>query len=282
VLCYVDSYEGLTRLESAAAPRAAGRPGIGVLVELGYDGGRTGVRTVQAGVELARAVHHATPLQLRGIAGYEGLLPKKGAEIPPDLPHYLERLQTLLRACQAEALFDRTPIMSAGGSSYFDLVTQSLGPDRFSFATQTVLRSGCYVVHDEGLYQQNSPLDGRAPQGAERFTPALELIATVLSRPEAGLAIVNFGRRHAPTDDRLPVVRGVLEPDCRHRQIPGAVVRRVDDEHCYVHLPEQAEVSPGDRLGFGISHPCGAFDRWREVVVVDERYNLIDVTTPRF
>jgi D-serine deaminase-like pyridoxal phosphate-dependent protein len=282
VLCYVDSFEGLAQLESAAAPKAAGRPGIGVLVELGYDGGRTGVRSVEAGLELARAVRHAEPLQLRGIAGYEGLLPRHGAQTPPGLPRYLQRLQTLLRACHAEALFDTTPLISAGGSSYFDLVTHALGPANFTFDTLTVLRSGCYVTHDDGLYQEISPMDGRREDDSVTFWAALELIGTVLSRPEDGLAIVNFGRRHAPTDDRLPLVKGVLDPDGRQHPLPGALVRRVDDEHCYVDLPDGAQVVPGDRLTFGISHPCGAFDRWREIPVVDAGYNLIEVAMPRF
>ena len=281
-LCYVDSIDGLTRLESQLARTSPVRSEVGVLVELGYDGGRTGIRSVDAGLRLARAVTESRLLRLRGVAGYEGLLPRDGGRTPPGLRHYLADLGTLVRSCRAEGFFGQVPVVSAGGSSYFDVVVEHLGPDSFDFATQTILRSGCYVVHDHGLYHETSPLDGRAPRGHATFAPALELIGTVLSRPEENLAIVNFGRRHVPTDDRLPVLIGALTPDGSHRPFPGAFVRRVDDEHCYLVTPSHSQLSPGDRLAFGLSHPCGAFDRWRAIPVVDERYRVLDVASPLF
>jgi D-serine deaminase-like pyridoxal phosphate-dependent protein len=52
---------------------------------------------------------------------------------------------------------------------------------------------------------------------------------------------------------------------------------RLDDQHGYLQVgPGQGPVSPGDRIGFGISHPCTAFDKWREVLLVNDDYEVVD------
>ena len=140
-----------------------------------------------------------------------------------------------------------------------------------------VLRSGCYVTHDHGTYAEANPV------GDEPFRPALELIATVLSRPEAGVAIVNFGRRNAPFDSGLPVplwlgVPGAPAPT-------DATVTRLNDQHAWMTFDPAADgpaPSVGDTMGFGISHPCTAFDKWRTVPVVDDARRVVDVVTTRF
>jgi AMP nucleosidase len=37
------------------------------------------------------------------------------------------------------------------------------------------------------------------------------------------------------------------------------------------------ELEVGDMVGFGIAHPCSAFDRWRVIPVVDQGYDVVDV-----
>jgi D-serine dehydratase len=48
-----------------------------------------------------------------------------------------------------------------------------------------------------------------------------------------------------------------------------------------VDVPAGSEIAVGDVLGLGVSHPCGAFDRWRSIPVVDERYDAVDRVTVR-
>jgi len=67
--CLVDSPEAVARLDSVP-----GRRPIQVLVELGIPGGRTGARSVQAALAVARAVKASTRLQLRGVECYEGIV----------------------------------------------------------------------------------------------------------------------------------------------------------------------------------------------------------------
>jgi D-serine deaminase-like pyridoxal phosphate-dependent protein len=282
-LCYVDSVGGVERLERQLAGRSSGATRLGVLVELGYVGGRTGARTAAAALDVARRAARSPSLDLRGFAGFEGLLPRTPGQLPARLPEFLGELGELVRRGHGAGLFADAPIVSAGGSSYFDAVVKHVGPRAFDFETTTILRSGCYVTHDHGIYHETSPLDGRAHRSsAPLLVPALELVATVLSRPEDRLAILNFGRRHVPTDDRLPVLLGRLTSTPSTRRVPRGRLFRVDDQHAYLRLPARSTIAPGDRLRFGISHPCGAFDRWRRIVVVDSSYRVVDVVPTLF
>jgi D-serine deaminase-like pyridoxal phosphate-dependent protein len=278
--CYVDSPAGVALLERALTGARAREP-LNVLLELGYAGGRTGARTPELALAAARAAHESSRLRLSGVAGYEGLMHHEpdGAS-PAGLRPFLDELGATAETLVEHGLLeDPQPLVTAGGSSYFDVVCERLGPSRLGSPFRMVLRSGCYVTHDHGMYHRTSPLDGRAPAAdAPRFRPALELVAHVLSTPEPGLAIVGFGRRDVPTDDQLPVLLGryddgVLSP------YPPVVVAKLNDQHAYLRGIEELGLAPGDLLSFGISHPCGAFDRWAALPVVDGEHRVVGVVT---
>jgi len=48
------------------------------------------------------------------------------------------------------------------------------------------------------------------------------------------------------------------------------------DQHAFVSVPSGVRLAPGDLIGFGISHPCTTFDKWRVIPVVDDDYRVID------
>ena len=50
---------------------------------------------------------------------------------------------------------------------------------------------------------------------------------------------------------------------------------RMNDQHGYIRLPAGAQVSIGDYVGLGISHPCTTFDRWPVLLEVDDAYSVI-------
>jgi D-serine dehydratase len=185
------------------------------------------------------------------------------------------------RQLNAAGLFEagRVPLVSAGGSSYFDRVVAQLGPDRFSFPVQTILRSGCYLTHDHGIYRRTSPFDGRGSPTGPRLRPAFELLASVLSRPEPTLAIVGFGRRDVPIDDRLPVVLGRYSHNRRRSDAPGVRVTKLNDQHAFLEVPEELQVDLGEVWSFGVSHRCGAFDRWPAIPLVDHRRQITGAMT---
>ena len=278
--CYVDSVASVELLD-----RECGRAGpaglLDVLVEVGYVGGRTGVRSLEEGLGVARAVNESEHLRLVGVAGFEGLMPGAATGEPGGLEVYLESIAQTAHRLHAAGLFatGRVPLVSAGGSSYFDRVVARLGPDRFSFPVQTVLRSGCYLTHDHGIYRRTSPLDGRGSPTGPWLRPAFELLASVLSRPEPTLVIVGFGRRDVPFDDQLPVVLGRYGHNRRRIDEPGVRVTKLNDQHAFLRVTEELQVDLGEVWSFGVSHPCGAFDRWPAIALVDGGHQIIGVVT---
>ena len=151
--------------------------------------------------------------------------------------------------------------------------------DRFGFPVQTVLRSGCYLTHDHGIYRRTSPLDGRGSPTGPRLQPAFELLASVLSRPEPTLVIVGFGRRDVPIDDQLPVVLRRYGHNRRRSDAPGVRVTKLNDQHAFLQVPEELQVGLGEVWSFGVSHACGAFDRWPAIPLVDHGHQITGAIT---
>ncbi|WP_017569907.1 alanine racemase [Nocardiopsis halotolerans] len=269
-LFYVDSAEGVS-VAARAADRPGGRP-LRVMVERGVPGGRTGCRTREQVLAVARAVVDAPGLELAGVAGYEGPL--------GDADGVRGFLRLLLD--DAAALTSRhgleRPVLSVGGSAWFDLVAEELGGRE---DVVPILRSGAYVVHDDGLYQRTTPYR-RLPEGSEALTAALELWAQVISVPEKGLAIASLGRREANHDQGFPVPRRVRRTDGASTAAEGLEVTDLNDHHAYLSVPPGLELRPGDLVSFGISHPCTAFDRWRTIPVVDDGDTVVEMVATYF
>ena len=241
--CWVDS---AAAVEALAA--TAGRRPIDVLVEVGGEGGRTGVRSTDDALALADRVAREPRLRLRGVSGYEG---SYGADRRPDtvaaVRRYLAGLaEVASRVLEAHVVED--PIVSAGGSTWFDLVAEELAPlvDR----ARIVLRAGAFQAHDDVFYAGNAPLELR---------PALTVFSRVVSRPEPGLALLDAGKRDVPSDLDLPLVLQTSDG----RALPGARVVALNDQHARLELPPELELAVGEVVLLGISHPCTAFDRWR-------------------
>jgi D-serine dehydratase len=262
--CYVDSPDGVAILDRTLRRHPAGRP-LPVLVEIGHAGGRTGCRTDEAALAVAKAAQSAGPLTVAGVAGYEGTI--AGGE--PEVAAFCRRLRALAGALGDG---DGPRIVTAGGSAYFDVVTRELtaggtGPAR------VILRSGAYLTYDHGFYGAVSPA-GRGTAGAPALRPALEVRAQVLSRPEPGLALLGAGRRDVGFDKGLPVPVRVIGSAA---STAGWAVTELNDQHAYLRLDEDAALGPGDLVSLGISHPCTTLDKWRALVVLDDDDLVIDI-----
>ena len=287
VMCLVDSVDGVEVL-NAALDAARCQQQLGVLVEVGAAGGRAGVRTFADALEVARAVGAANHLRLLGVEGYEGAVgSRRSAAELATVDAYLDELrQTTVKLADHGCFDGDEPILvSAGGSKFFDRVIELLGPraDFSGHQTALVLRSGCYVVHDHGLYAAETPL-GAGVAEAERLQPAVEVWAEVLSTPEPRLAIVGLGRRDASFDHGLPVLLGVVRRDQQTlvRDVEGEITK-LDDQHGYLSLTsESAPLRVADRLAFGISHPCTTFDKWRQVLLLDDQQRVVQVLQTEF
>ena len=60
------------------------------------------------------------------------------------------------------------------------------------------------------------------------------------------------------------------------RSHPHVAVVKLNDHHTYLSVGS-TPLAPGDLVRFGISHPCTAFDKWRDIPVVDDEYRVVDV-----
>jgi D-serine deaminase-like pyridoxal phosphate-dependent protein len=272
--CYVDSVEGVSRLDAfVSTARGSGTSRrLKVLVELGHADGRTGARTLEQAEAVARAVASSAALELVGVAGYEGSLSRPTpAATATAARDFCLGLGELTRRLLDGGLLPGRPIVTAGGSAYFDGVVDALAGEA---AWRLVLRSGCYVTHDHGLYRAISPFE-RSP-GAYALRPALRVFAPVLSRPEPGVVIVGAGRRDASSDGALPVVLNGLRGD-QSLDVSGVETERLFDQHLVATAPAGCELRPGDEVELGISHPCTTFDKWRWLPVVDDDDRVVDV-----
>jgi D-serine dehydratase len=267
--CYVDSLEGVAILNTQLRRHPAGRP-LPVLVEIGHAGGRTGCRTDEQALAVAKAAQASGTLTVAGVAGYEGIIGGASErETLSEVAAFCRRLRGL-----ADALGEGPAprIVTAGGSAYFDIVTRELTAGG-AVPVQVILRSGAYLTYDHGFYGTVSPA-GRSAAGAPTLRPALELWAQVLSRPEPGLALLGAGRRDVGFDKGLPVPLRVLG---REASTAGWAITELNDQHAYLRVDAEAELRPGDVVGLGISHPCTTLDKWRVLVVLSDDDVVIDM-----
>jgi D-serine deaminase-like pyridoxal phosphate-dependent protein len=278
--CLVDSPAAVAAMTEALAGTGLERP-VQVLLEVGFEGGRAGCRSLEEAEEVARAVAASPALELAGVEGYEGLIGADRREATlTAVDAFLARLrQTVLALAAGGAFAGRERlIVSAGGSAYFDRVVEQLGPpwllDR---PVDLVVRCGSYVTHDSALYERVSPLAG--PGG---LRPALEVWGAVLSRPEPRLAVVGFGKRDVPHDIELPLPR-LVRGRSGLRPLEGRLaVTALNDQHAFVRIEAGEEIAVGDLLGCGISHPCTGFDKWPLIPVVDEDYTVVEAVRTFF
>ncbi|QAY74733.1 hypothetical protein ET445_16720 [Agromyces protaetiae] len=276
--CWADSIETVEAMERGLETSGAVLPRpIDVLVELGAPGGRTGARSDDAALDVARRIHASPVLRLGGVAGYEGSL---GHDRSPGalaaVRDYLDRMVALFERIRAG--HDGELMLTAGGSAYLDVVAEAFAPAIEAAAGRTaddssrfVLRSGASLVHDDGFYRGISPLGGE-------LVAAMRGYARVVSHPEPGLALLDGGKRDFPYDEGLPVPLHTTE-QARLTSAPGtplteASVTALNDQHAFVRVRESAPsgaalaLEIGDVVALGLSHPCTAFDKRRLLPVI--------------
>ena len=265
LMCWVDSVAGVEQMASALG--AVSRP-VDVCVEIGLAGGRTGCRDATAADEVARAAARCPALRLVGVAGYEAAL---GHDVTPEayarVTAYLTQLRSAVERL-ADVFETDSVVATAGGSTYFDAVADVLAIGSVGGrAVRTIVRSGCYLTHDHGLYARTSPL-------REQLRPALEVWAQVMSRPEPTLALLTMGRRDVSFDQEMPLPLTLTD----------SAVTKLNDQHAYLRLgpADEPAVEVGDWLRFGVSHPCTTFDKWQMIPVLGDDDRVVDLVRTFF
>jgi D-serine dehydratase len=280
--CLVDSAEQVELLGQFFRDRGQR---LQVLFEVGVDGGRTGVRDQQQLHALVASLSHwREHLLLCGVEVFEGVLKD---EIP--IRQLLQRTVDVAYELAQKNLFDRTPIILSGaGSAWYDLVAEVFSRAEIEQPIEVVLRPGCYLTHDVGVYrtaqqriQSHNPIAQRMNSS---LLPALQLWAYVQAVPEKEKAIVALGKRDAAFDAGLPVPALHYRPG---RAAPIAApsawqLTSMMDQHAFLHIAEGDDIRVGDMIAFDISHPCLTFDKWRYLSILDSAYRVIDVVQTFF
>jgi D-serine dehydratase len=188
-----------------------------------------------------------------------------------------------------EGRFERSPaILSGAGSAWYDVVADVFSRAEFRHPVEIVLRPGCYLTHDVGVYREAQENIKRRNPIAERMNstllPALQLWAYVQSIPEPRKAILGLGKRDAAFDAGLPSPSLHFRPGS-NKPVPAPAswsLTKMMDQHAYMQIAEGSDLRVGDIIGLDISHPCLTFDKWRYLSVVDSDYNVIEVVETFF
>ena len=209
----------------------AERP-LSVLVECDTGGGRCGVQNPQQAAELARMIASRPGLHFAGLLTYPA---PGGAAAVQD---FLTEAMALLAADGIDC-----PIRSNGGSP--DLWNAHL------VTAATEHRAGTYVYNDRAMLRAGEC-------GSENL--AMQVLATVVSRPTPGRAVLDAGSK-ALTSDLLGFTdHGLIE------SLPGARIRSLSEEHAVVDLSDCNGPLPavGAQVGIVPNHCCvvsNLFDR---------------------
>ena len=181
VICYVDSLAGVAAFDDVLTRLGVDVP-FPVLLEMGVSGGRAGVRTVEDGLAVAAAVAASPHLALTGTSGFEGILQAQGERSASDVvDEFLDQIVELSREIDRRGWFEPSPdlIVTAGGSAFFDRVVARFSLLDLDHPIRLVIRSGCYLSHDDGSLHRASPMGEVGRTGhTDHLVPAIEVGAS--------------------------------------------------------------------------------------------------------
>lgn len=268
IIFYLDSHAGLEIIQQALMDMNDAR--INLFIEIGMAGGRGGIRDNNEIQALAQEVAQDPRLVLHGVSGFEGSVPgaDRTAEGILKVRSFCQKIVAAAKILRPYVANEKI-IISGGGSAYFEVVAEEF--HKFGSDAHILLRSGGYITHDHGYYERIYPFT-QEPL-AKRFMPAIELWARVLAQPEPGLAILNLGKRDVGNDldEPFPIKRFTD----KFLSMSG-VIDHLNDQHGYLIFGNDQEISVGDAVGLGISHPCTTFDKWRLIPLVNDDYQVVD------
>ncbi len=218
----IDSDATLDDLASAA--RAEGVT-IGVLVDVNVGLPRCGIMHGQPALALAQRAHGTDGLRLHGLMGYEGHVVglENREEREARAAKSMDRLLETANLVRAAGL--PCDVVSAGGTGTFDItgVMDDI----------TEVQAGSYVLMDTAYAKLGTP-----------FEQAFTILSTVLSRPRPDLCATDAGLKACAVDHGNPDIKDV----------EGASVLFLSDEHCSISLPPDSTIAPGDRIELWPSH----------------------------
>lgn len=230
--------EALVRVATAAGRK------LGVMVAVDTGLGREGARDPGAAGRIAARVARCPRLELRGFYTHEGHfygLPREQLAA--------RAAELVVRLCAVRDAID--PALAVWpGCSVSARLTAAAGAGRVQ-----AVRPGAYVFGDLALTRTTGVM---APDDV-----ALQVLATVVDKPEPGLALIDAGSKTF-SSDRTPDGLTALAADGR-----DLAVVRVNEEHGYVRGAAVDALTVGDRVVFTPAHVCTVVNLTDRVVVTE-------------
>lgn len=231
----VDSKDNVRAISDAAAGNGVE---VGILIEVDTSMGRSGVRTPEAAVEIARAARELPGVEFRGVMSHQNVGDSVGKEA-----RHLRSKETIgvcLRVKDAiEAAGIPVEITSSGETFSYDVAAQIPGV--------TEVEGGSYALMSTGYGYMTE------------FRIAGKVLGTVVSTPRPGVAVGDVGLRSlAGPGGILPTVDG----------LPGVEVESIHDEHIVLTNDGSTTLRVGDNFKLLPAHQDMLVNRWDEYVAV--------------
>jgi D-serine dehydratase len=274
--CFVDSIENAQQLDKYFTQRGVS---LNILIELGIEGGRCGWRDFDDISTLVDVISQSQSLQLCGLSFYEGVI--HGNEAQAKICQFIDKVKELaIDLVALNAFVNSDFIITGAGSAWYDVVAKQLMADaeHNNIKYQVIIRPGCYLIHDTGIYQTAQAQVLERSQLACDVTgeliSSLELWAYVHSVPEPGLAIVGLGKRDVAFDAGLPTPEYFYRPGEKSPVKVDEPWQVIDimDQHCMMKIELSSSLKPGDLVIFSSSHPCLTIDKWRHLGIINENF----------
>lgn len=234
----VDDASQVAMLEAAAGDAGIRLP---VLVEIDVGAARCGVAPGPDAVALAQRIAASKHLVFGGLQAYQGSAQHKRtvAERRTLIQGAIDASRRTVEQLRQQGL--TCPIVGGAGTGTFEIEAHS--------GVYTEMQAGSYVFMDAD-YARNMDVDG-APFGT--FRHALFVLATVMSAPKPGLAVLDAGHKAVAVDSGLPLVW--QRPDIRYVS--------ASDEHGKLDVASETTMPKlGEKLRLVPGHCDPTVDRY--------------------
>jgi D-serine deaminase-like pyridoxal phosphate-dependent protein len=198
---------------------------IGVLVDVNVGQGRCGVEPGDAAVALARCVAAARGLLMRGVMGYEGHLQPLRDRGEREARTRAAMRDLVETSNEIRAVGIPCEVVSSGGTGTYDISGRVEGV--------TEIQAGSYALMDTDYTSVGVP-----------FEQAFFVLGTIVSRPSPERCVADCGHKSMTKDHGNPSVKDV----------DGASVTALNDEHAVIAVPASCTLSIGDRVRLIPSH----------------------------
>ncbi|MCH7641907.1 MAG: DSD1 family PLP-dependent enzyme [Chloroflexi bacterium] len=217
IVVAADDPDNVRQLSAVAS--AAGKV-VGVIVEVNVGMDRCGTEPGEDTTALARVIADSPGLRFDGVMGYEGHTVAVRDESERRANAEIAMAKLIGAADNIEAAGLPVKVISAAGTGTYNITGKM---DRI-----TDLQCGSYIF-----------MDGDYLEVFDDFSPALTVLATVISRPTSDRAVLDTGMKAMSIDRGLPIVVGA----------PGAEFTKISEEHGVMSVEGEAQrLKVGDKV----------------------------------